>query len=98
MARHELTDKVVILEDVSSCLLQADVVVITTPDPEFQDLQPSDFLNRTPPVVVYDCWRILREKLEPASHIRYIPLGIGIDDEVNGTRLLALWANDQTNE
>ena len=35
MARHELTDKAVVLEDLKSCLQQADAVVITTPDPQF---------------------------------------------------------------
>lgn len=94
MARHELTDKVVMLEDVTSCLQQADAVVITTPDPEFRTLQPADFPQRNPPVVVYDCWRILREKLESALHVRYIPLGIGIDDEANSARLKTLWNND----
>jgi UDPglucose 6-dehydrogenase len=95
MARHELTDKVVLLEDVTSCLQQADVVVIATPDPEFRALQPGDFPQKNPPVVVYDCWRILRDKLQSASHVRYIPLGIGIDDEGNSARLRALWTDDQ---
>ena len=78
MARNELTDKAVILEDVGSCLQQADAVVITTPDPEFCALQQTDFPKKIPPLVVYDCWRILREKLESSPHVRYIPLGVGI--------------------
>ncbi len=98
MARHELTDKVVMLENVASCLQQADAVVITTPDPEFRALQPADFPQKNPPVVVYDCWRILRQKLEPVSHVRYVPLGIDIDDEANSARLKKLWNNDQSNE
>lgn len=98
MARHELTDKVVLLEQVSSCLQQANAVVIATPDPEFRALQPDDFPQKNPPIVVYDCWRILREKLESVSHIRYIPLGIGIDDEANAARLQALWTSDQTSD
>lgn len=96
MARHELTDKVVLLEQVIPCLQQADVVVIATPDPEFRALKPDDFPRKNPPVVVYDCWRVLREKLESASHVRYIPLGVGIDDEASGARLQALWATDPT--
>ena len=78
MARHELTDKAVVLEDLKSCLQQADAVVITTPDPEFRALQPADFPDRNPQVVVYDCWRILREKLQSASHVRYIGSASGL--------------------
>jgi len=91
-ARHELTDKAVVLEDLNLCLQQADAVVITTADPEFRALQPTDFPQKKPRVVVVDCWRILRQKLESAPHIRYIPLGIGIHDEANGTRLMRLWS------
>ena len=98
MARHELTDKVVVLEDAASCLQQADAVVITTPDPEFRDLRAADFPQKNPPVVVCDCWRILRDKLESASHVRYIPLGIGIDAEANSARLKVLWSNEQSAE
>jgi len=98
MACHELTDKVVVLESAASCLQQANAVVITTPDPEFRALQASDFPQKNPQVVVYDCWRILREEFESASHVRYIPLGIGIDDEGNSARLKALWGNDQPAE
>jgi UDPglucose 6-dehydrogenase len=94
MARIELTDKAVILEDVSSCLQQADAIVITTPDPEFRALQPTDFPKKDPPVVVYDCWRILREKLESSSHVRYIPLGVGTDESTHSARLKELWSNN----
>jgi UDPglucose 6-dehydrogenase len=94
MARHDLTDKVVILEDLTSCLQQADAVVITTPDPQFRALQPVDFPQKNPPVVVYDCWRILREKLEPADHLRYIALGVGTDEPKHRTRLQELWSEN----
>lgn len=91
MARFELTDKVMILEDMKTCLEQADAVVITTPDPKFSALQASDFPQKDPPVIVYDCWRILLGKLETAQHIRYIPLGIGMDEETNKARLKNMW-------
>ncbi len=94
MARHDLTDKVVILEDLASCLQQADAVVITTPDPQFGDLQAADFPQKSPPVVVYDCWRILREKLESADHLRYVALGVGADEPSHRTRLQELWSEN----
>lgn len=95
MARHELTDKVVVLEDLNSCMQQADAVVIATPDPEFRALQAADFPKKNPEVVVVDCWRIMREKLEFAPHLHYVPLGVGIQDEANGARLMRLWNGEQ---
>ena len=93
MARQELTDKVIILEDVESCLQQADVVVITTPDSEFKALQEADFPKKDPPVIVYDCWRILIDTLKSAKHLHYIPLGVSIDDDSNRDKLMMLWGN-----
>jgi len=96
MARNELTDKVIVLDDIKSCLQQADAVVITTPDPEFQALRPTDFPQKDTSIIVYDCWRILREKLETASHVRYIPLGVSIDENANRAGpLISLWGNSQ---
>ncbi|MCX6034590.1 MAG: nucleotide sugar dehydrogenase [Chloroflexi bacterium] len=94
MARQELTDKAMILEDLNVCLQQADAVVIATPDPEFRALQAADFPRKNQPVVVFDCWRILREKLISAPHLSYIALGIGTDDATSGVRLKELWSND----
>jgi len=75
-------------------LQQADAVVITTPDLEFQALRPTDFPQKDTPIIVYDCWRILREKLETASHVRYIPLGVSIDEKANRAGpLISLWGN-----
>jgi hypothetical protein len=95
MARHELIDKVLVLEELNVCLQQAEAVVITTPDPEFRALQASDFPQKNQPLVVFDCWRILREKLSSSSHVRYIALGVGADDVSNSDRLRELWSNDE---
>lgn len=93
-ARHELTDKIVVLEDLRSCLQQADAVIITTTDPEFRALEPADFPQKNPPLLVFDCWRILRKKLESASQVRYIGLGIGIDSATNRAQLKELWGQE----
>jgi UDPglucose 6-dehydrogenase len=94
-ARIELTDKAVILDVANAGIKQADAVVITTPDPQFRSLEPEDFPAKTPPIIVFDCWRILREKLQTAPHVRYVPLGIGVDDEVNRGRLKKLWGEGE---
>jgi len=91
MARRELTDKVVVLEDLHTCLQQADAVVIATPDPAFRALGPLDFPRKTPEVVVYDCWRLLRQRLAAASHVRYFALGLGEDEAACAAQLSKLW-------
>jgi UDPglucose 6-dehydrogenase len=95
LSRIELKDKAVILEDISTCLEHADAVVITTPDPEFRALQLDDFPQKKPPILVYDCWRILREKLQGSPNIRYIPLGMGIEDGKNAEKLKKLWSEPE---
>ena len=95
MARTELADKVMILDDMKACLEQADAVVITTPDPKFRALQITDFPQKDPPIIIYDCWRILRGKFESIQNIRYIPLGIGMDEEANISRLKRMWGDPE---
>ncbi len=95
MARRALTDKAVVLDDVRICLQQADAVVVATPDPAFRALGPADFPVRQPPVLVYDCWRILRQKLAAAAHVRYCALGLGFDEAGSTARLRAIWGDTQ---
>lgn len=91
MARTELRDQAVILDSVADCLAQAEVVLITTPDPAFRALTAADF--RRSGVTVVDFWRILDKELAGQSNIRYIPAGRSVDDAANGARLAELWSN-----
>jgi UDPglucose 6-dehydrogenase len=93
MARAELKDQAVILDSLEDCLAQADVVLITTPDPAFQTLTAAHFNNGKPKVTVVDCWRILGKELTDQPHIRYIPIGRSMDDAANGRQLAELWNN-----
>ncbi len=81
----------VVLDSVAECLDQADVVIITTQDPTFQSLTAADFLARTRPVIVLDCWRKHRQALDGHDHIHYVPVGCSTDDTGNARRLAALW-------
>ncbi len=76
-ARRLLGRRVRYAASVHECLQEADAVVITTPDPQFGALEAASFPARRPPMLVYDCWRLLRSKLAAASHVRYVPLGVG---------------------
>jgi UDPglucose 6-dehydrogenase len=75
-ARGELKDKAMVLDSMSACLDEADVVVIANPDPEFEKLTSNDFPRRSPPIHVIDCWRLLRSKLGKSDHVSYSALGL----------------------
>ena len=79
-----------ILDSVADCLAQADVVIITNPDPVYRALGADDFNNgRT--VTVVDCWRILAEALRDVPHVNYVGIGRGVDDQFSAEVLRQLW-------
>ena len=85
----ELGGKVVILDSLEECLDQADIVLVTTPDPEFKAIQVDDFKGKK--VIVVDFWRILDKNLSNQSSIRYIPFGRSTHESENVERLAKLW-------
>jgi UDPglucose 6-dehydrogenase len=90
MARAELRDQAVILDSAADCLEQAEVVLITTPDPAFRALTAADFGKSR--VTVLDFWRILDKELAGQPNVRYIPTGRSVDDAANAARLAELWS------
>ena len=91
LAPTEMRDLVVVLDSLADCLAQAEVVLITTPDPEFKALSADDFKGKQTTVV--DFWRILDDKLSNKCHIRYVPIGRSTDDAANAERLAGIWNN-----
>jgi UDPglucose 6-dehydrogenase len=91
MARVELCDQVIIADSINDCLAQAEVVLITTPDPAFRMLKVADLNNQKSYVTVVDFWRILDHELAGKTNIRYIPIGRSTDDITNATRIAELW-------
>ena len=72
-AASVLGDGVHLCQSARECLVAADVVVITTPWPEFRAL-PNDIPEAAQPDVLIDCWRILDPgETMPAKH--YVALG-----------------------
>lgn len=67
---------------------EAQVVVITTPDPLFSGLRAEDFAAGAR---VYDTWRQL-PALAESDRVRYVPVGRGDEDLPNVERLSRLWA------
>jgi len=88
-AKAELAYHALVLDSMESCLTQADVVVITTPDPAFKTLTASDFKRR--PVTVMDCWRLLKKELSGEPGVQYIGVGQSIDDATNAVHVMRLW-------
>jgi UDPglucose 6-dehydrogenase len=88
-AKLELKDNVTIVNNIGECISQADVVIIATPDPEFLNIQASDFQNKK--VIVYDCWRLLKDKLNNVPNIKYYALGLERGSEYIKDQLQSLW-------
>lgn len=61
----------------SDCVSQSDVVVITTPWPEFSRTGAELFGSSRRALVVVDCWRILNPD-ELADSVTYVAIGNGI--------------------
>lgn len=76
-ARQILKDKVVYAGSLSESLKKADLIVLVNPNSEFKALGPESFQRKSEPVVIFDCWRLLRSKLENVPGIHYVPLGVG---------------------
>jgi len=91
MARSELRNQAVVLDDIKTCLAQAEMVLITTPDPAFKALKTSDFTGQKPFITVVDFWRILDKELAGQPNIQYIPIGRSTNDQANAARLAELW-------
>jgi len=75
-ARSTLRDKVVFADNAKACLRNADVVVITTPWPEFQQISPRDLKESNGKTTIFDCWRILPQD-EFAAVADYRSVGLG---------------------
>jgi UDPglucose 6-dehydrogenase len=90
-ARAELHDHAVVLDSLKACLDQADVVLITTPDPEFKALRGEDFLRGKQSVTVVDFWRVLPASVAETRGLTVIPIGRSLDESANETRLAKLW-------
>jgi UDPglucose 6-dehydrogenase len=91
-ARSALPE-VVVLDSLADCLAQADVVLVTTPDPAFRDLSAHDFLVEREHVVVVDFWRVLDQALSGHPAVQYIAVGRGAGDPALAEYLAKLWTS-----
>jgi len=94
-AKTVLAYHALVLDSLENGLREADVVVITTPDPIFQALKSTDFKKNA---TIFDFWRILDSELAGKPGIHYIPAGRSVDDAANTTRLQRLWCDTERNQ
>lgn len=86
-ARLVLGEEVSYASSVSTSLRGAQAVIVASPAKEFRSLGPDDFPGEGPPIVVFDCWRILQGNFCDCGRIRYVSLGIGEVERESSARL-----------
>jgi len=71
-----LRDKVVPLSSAEECIQAVDALVITTPWPQFAQLQVGAFARAGRRLQLLDCWRMLdRERIGAVADIHYLGIG-----------------------
>jgi UDPglucose 6-dehydrogenase len=75
VARAHLVGPVEFAESARDCARRSDLLVICTPDPEFQTVLPGDVARPGGRTVVIDCWRLL-DGAGFAAQTKYIAIGI----------------------
>lgn len=89
MVRKELKGRLTLVDTAKECINKSDAIIIATQDKEFERLNASDFKNK----IVYDCWRLLRKKLEKVSNVNYMALGVEKDSHAHQIKLKDLWCS-----
>lgn len=90
-AEAVLKGSIVILDSVKKCLEQAEVVLVTTADNEFKDLNAEDFENGFEKITLVDFWRILPAELRNHERFNYLAVGTSANEADNAERLRNLW-------
>jgi hypothetical protein len=70
-----LGDAVLPVSTAVSAIEASDVVIITTPAPEFAALQPDPFVAGGRERIVVDCWRILRPEISSVANVLLLGRG-----------------------
>jgi UDPglucose 6-dehydrogenase len=94
-AKLALGGRALIMDDPCDCLRDADVVLITNPDPEFKKLTVRDFRRDGRTVLVVDFWRILAAELSGVEGIEYVGYGRGAQKPADDV-LKQLWGETPT--
>jgi UDPglucose 6-dehydrogenase len=91
-AVRELDGEVRVARTLPAALAEANVVLITTPDPVFAGLDADALVGASGRVTVVDFWRIISLEVASDERIRYRAIGRGTNDPAAKAGLRALWA------
>lgn len=76
--KRVFSNKVTYAKGLKEIVNLSDVLVIANPDNKFLKLKTKDFYRPKRPLILIDCWRLLRDhKLSDLPNLKYIPFGIG---------------------
>ena len=90
-AKKQLAGQVHIMDSMQACLDAANVILITTPDPEFKSLSAANLKLNENRIILVDFWRAVVDELAHHPNIHYVPIGRSVDDEANAARLQQIW-------
>ena len=94
-ARQAFQDHVLVADTINEALLDASLVVVTTPDDAFKALDPATLLCGKETVTVVDFWRCLPSIFLDHPGIRYVPMGRFREEASADLRLQELWGEDR---
>ncbi len=92
-ARVRVRDRVLVLDSLDECVDQASSIFITLPDPAFDRLP--DLLSGRSDVTVIDFWRRHRDLPVRCPGIRYVPVGVGSNDDRAEDALRRIWGSGE---
>jgi UDPglucose 6-dehydrogenase len=90
-ARSALGERVLVVDELSECLSQGDVMIFTTADPIYTALSPKQIVLDRPSITVVDFWRSMACKLSNLPQVRYIPIGRCFDEHHSSEELSRVW-------
>jgi UDPglucose 6-dehydrogenase len=90
-AEEELKMTALVTDALGEALKDAEVVIVTTTDKTYLELTAETLLQGRPQVTLIDFWRCLKH-LATDPRIRYVPIGLCIDDENAASVLKEQWA------
>jgi UDPglucose 6-dehydrogenase len=90
-AEEELKMTALVTDALGEALKDAEVVIVTTTDKTYLELTAETLLQGRPQVTLIDFWRCLKH-LATDPRIRYVPIGLCIDDDHAASVLKEQWA------
>jgi UDPglucose 6-dehydrogenase len=90
-AEQALKMSALVTDSLDSALKDAHVVLVATTDKAYTTLSADQILRGKASVTVIDFWRALKH-LSADPRIRYVPIGLGMDDRQASATLHPLWS------